>query len=116
MTPPMGCIATPCAPSVASTGSPLSPGYEAPLSAPSHARDKMPRGWLRSGITRLLIGLIDRAWDRAEYKRQKRQLAALDDRALADIGLSRAEADPFFDYPSQGGGDLDPLRQSNFFR
>jgi uncharacterized protein YjiS (DUF1127 family) len=58
-----------------------------------------PAGMLRTAAARLLLGLLDRL----ELARQRRQLLAMDDRMLKDIGVTRADAlregaRPFWDH------------------
>jgi uncharacterized protein YjiS (DUF1127 family) len=43
---------------------------------------------LSSRLIGLVTKVLDKAWERAEYRRQMRQLATLDDRMLRDLGLN----------------------------
>ena len=58
-----------------------------------------------STATPATMGLLSRVADALAIRRQRRALLALDDRMLADVGLSRADAyreahRPFLDMPS----------------
>jgi uncharacterized protein YjiS (DUF1127 family) len=45
------------------------------------------------GLERRAIAVLDAVFEYSERRRQRRQLAALDDRLLRDIGLSRADVE-----------------------